>query len=234
MNLISAGRAFRLANIQEDRKADLLFYVTSSTRTPIARLIAISDISIVLPLSETASAISSIYLVAPIIAKPAVAKLKECSVTYRWHRRLGHVGPLILSKTKGFAEGLDGLDTSELTHCVACHFSKAQRTITREQRPIPFGALDEVFVEMAGPIELNILNQRYAVIITDDTTRMRWWFGAIKKDEIPSCLVDWVTFMKTQYGKTVRVCFSDGGSKIQRNSKWHSLGYHSVTDTKLV
>ncbi|KAI0995931.1 hypothetical protein K3495_g12250 [Podosphaera aphanis] len=118
MNLISAGRAFRLANIQEDRKAGLLFHVTSSTRTPIARLIDISDISIVLPLPETASARSSVDLVALIIAKPAVAKLKKCSAADRWHQRLGHVGPLILSKTNGFAKGLDGLDTSELTHCV--------------------------------------------------------------------------------------------------------------------
>ncbi|KAI0991776.1 hypothetical protein K3495_g16411, partial [Podosphaera aphanis] len=52
---------------------------------------------------------------------------------------------------------------------------------------------------------------------------MRWWFGAVKKSEIPARLVEWVTSMKTQYGKTLRVCFSDGGSEIQQNSLWRQM-----------
>lgn len=161
----------------------------------------------------------------PAIAKPAVAKLQKCSTANRWHQRLGHVGPLILSKTKDFAKGLGGLDTSELSHCEACHLSKAQRTITREKRPTPLQALDEVFIDMVGPLEPSIFKQRYAVIITDATTRMRWWFGAVKKDEIPTKLADWVAAMKNQYDKMVRICFSDGGSEIQRNSKWQEIAH---------
>ncbi|KAI0991417.1 hypothetical protein K3495_g16770, partial [Podosphaera aphanis] len=72
-------------------------------------------------------------------------------------------------------------------------------------------------------MESNLLKQSYATIITDATTRMRWWFGTEKKDEIPAQLISWVNFMKNQYGKTIRVCFSDGGSEIQKNSRWQEI-----------
>ncbi|KAI0992912.1 hypothetical protein K3495_g15272, partial [Podosphaera aphanis] len=224
MNLISSGRAYRLTGISEDREKSMLVKLIRGKQIPIAQLVSVNDISIILPLTEdTKFSSPNLNIVAPVIIKPAVAKLKKCSSADRWHQRLGHVGPLILSKTKNFAKGLGGIDTSELTHCEACHLSKAQRTVSREKRPIPFEPLDEAFVDMVGPLQPNIFGHRYAVIITDATTRMRWWFAAKTKDTIPGQLIDWVNSMENQCGKTLRVCFSDGGSEIQQNSKWQEL-----------
>lgn len=156
-------------------------------RIPIARLVSVNDVSIILPLSQTSRAKHScVHLAANSIAKPAVAKLKKYFEADRWHQRLGHVGPLMLSKTKDFAKGLGTLDTSELTHCEGCHLSKAQCSVSREKRPIPLDPLHEVFVDVVEPIEPNLLKQRYANIITDATTRMRSWLGTEKKDEIPA------------------------------------------------
>lgn len=52
---------------------------------------------------------------------------------------------------------------------------------------------------------------------------MRWWFGAGKKDKIPDQLIEWVLAIKNQYGKTIRVCFSDGGTEIQKNTRWNTI-----------
>lgn len=76
-------------------------------------------------------------------------------------------------KINGFAKNLGSLDTGELTYCEACHLSWAQFKLCHEQSPIPFEHLDEVFVDIVGPMELILLNISYVTIIADATTRMR-------------------------------------------------------------
>ncbi|KAI0992353.1 hypothetical protein K3495_g15833 [Podosphaera aphanis] len=93
MNLISAGRVYRLTGISEDREKSMLVKLIRGKQIPIAQLVSVNDISIILPLTEdTKFSSPNLNIVAPVIIKPAVAKLKKCSSADRWHQRLGHVG----------------------------------------------------------------------------------------------------------------------------------------------
>lgn len=47
-------------------------------------------------------------------------------------------------KTAQCSTGLEGIDTSEPRTCETCHLNKAQRFVSREPRPTPNDALDEV------------------------------------------------------------------------------------------
>ncbi|KAF2858510.1 hypothetical protein K470DRAFT_197683, partial [Piedraia hortae CBS 480.64] len=88
--------------------------------------------------------------------------------------RLGHVGTMILSRTKQVAVGLEGLDLSELAHCEPCHLGKAQRVVSRKPQPKPKAPLDKIHVDTVGPVEHDTLQQhRWIFILTDANGRFR-------------------------------------------------------------
>lgn len=95
--------------------------------------------------------------------------------------------------------------------------------MSREKRPMPFEPSEEAFINMIEPLQPSFFGHRHAVIITDATFRIRWWFVAKSKDTIPVQLIDWANSMKTTGRKTLRVCFSDRGSEIQQNSRWQEF-----------
>ena len=149
-------------------------------------------------------------------AAPGVSRIPYAADAHRWHQRLGHTGQQILKKTAQCSLGMEGIDFTELTNCETCHLSKAQRFVSREPRPTPGEPLDEVFVDTIGKLTAAFNSHQYAIILTDAKSRMRWSITTATKDEIVNQLIQWVEFQHHQYGKRVRVVFSDGGSEFTR------------------
>lgn len=151
---------------------------------------------------------------------PGVARVPRTSCTDRWHQRLGHPGQTILKKTAECSFGLEGIDISDLSTCETCHLSKAQRFVSREQRPIPNDPLDEVFVDTVGKVTSSINGHQYILILTDAKTRMRWALPTESKDNIASLLVQWVKDQENQYDKRVRTIFRDGRTEFFRTKTY--------------
>lgn len=210
--IISAGRLERLSNIVADRDSSLLIQKQPNGRTvPIAKLIRKNDVYYIYALDTNSNINFS-----TVVAAPDVARIPYTSSAQRWHQRLGHVGQSILKVTARYVKGLEGIDLGELTTCETCHLSKAQRFVSREQRPIPHVPLDEIFVDTVGKITTATNGHQYAVIITDAKTRMRWAIITQSKDNIVQLLVEWIEFKNSHLGKRIRAIFRNGGTEFLR------------------
>lgn len=93
-------------------------------------------------------------------------------------------------------KGLEGIDLGRLTTCEICHLSKAQRYVFKESRPVPYGPLDKIFIDTVGKVTTATNGHKYAVIITDDKTRMRWALTTQSKDQNASSLLQWIVFQQ--------------------------------------
>lgn len=238
-NIISAGRMERIAKLI--RKNDLLIHNESGS--PFARLAKKGDVYFVKPLHEhttssshqqivSAAAKEQLAIAGPAptlkqqdigtealaklhISAPAYARVDRTTSADLWHERLGHVKDPILKKTAANSIGLEGVDFSELSNCQTCHLSKAQRYVSREPRPTPNEPLDEIHVDMVGPLDAALFTAcTYLVILTDARTRYRWAIMTTKKDHIAPQIRQWIILMEHQYGKRVRIIFRDGGSEF--------------------
>ncbi|KAI0997539.1 hypothetical protein K3495_g10647 [Podosphaera aphanis] len=209
--IISARRQKRIANIHPDYFTNVLIrHVNGSPDQPTARLALINDVYYIRPLLKHQHDLSR------TIAAPGIARIPTTSSAQRWHQRLGHISQHILKKTITHSVGLEGVETAELNTCETCHFSKAQRYVSREPRAIPNEPLDEIFVDTVEKLVTSIDQKQYAVIITDAKTRMRWVLTTNTKDQIADTLVQWIKAMHHQYDKRVRAIFRDGGSEFSK------------------
>jgi hypothetical protein len=213
-SLLSAGRLQRIGGVYQEG-AYLVKRKNGDTKK-IARLVPIHDVLIIRPLINEAHKAQPDS--APLtITAPAVTRLSATTDAQRWHQRLGHVGAKILSKTKALSRGLENVDTTELALCRTCHLSKAQRTVSRDPRPLPSSPLDEVFIDVVGPVEYSVQANRWATVVTDAKTRYRWAFGAPDKSSISIQISQLIRQQQHQYGKIVKLIFSDGGTEIQNS-----------------
>ena len=138
--------------------------------------------------------------------------------TTRWHQRLGHVGNKILSATKALVPGLEQIDTSMLKHCEPCKLARSQRVVSRTPRPAPQSSLDEVHMDVVGPIHPpDIFGCKYILMITDAKSRRRWAICCKLKSHVPQLVKQWTTKTFNQYRKMVKIWFSDRGGEFDNN-----------------
>lgn len=121
---------------------------------------------------------------------PGVARVPKISCTDRWQQRLRHPGQTILKEAECLF-GLEGIDVSDLTTCETCHLSKAQRFVSREQRPIPNDPLDKIYVDIVEKATSSNNSHQYTLILPGAKTRMKWSLPTESKDKIALLLVQW-------------------------------------------
>ena len=212
-SLLSAIRMERIGGMHQEG----LYLISTAEAKPVARLVRINDVLVIKPLTEDCKSRYQVPSIPLTIAAPAVARIPKISDAQRWHQRLGHAGAKILAKTKALSKGLEGIDTSELALCRACHLSKAQRVVSRNSRPLPSSPLDEVFIDVVGPIDASLEGNRYITVVTDAHSRLRWALASVGKATISTDIKQFIRQQEHQYGKLVRLIFSDGGSEIQNS-----------------
>jgi len=94
-----------------------------------------------------------------------------------WHLRLGHRSIQDIRKTAGavISMKLDDPDPTSDFQCHACELSKSHLQINRALRKVPDSALDEISIDVVGPItSIGFNGHRYATLITDRKSRVRW------------------------------------------------------------
>lgn len=128
-----------------------------------------------------------------------------------WHRRLGHPGPRALEHLVQQSEGVKivGLPTVK---CDACGRSKSKRLIKRIPRAILEGPGERVALDFHDYEEGSNTKEKSQMLIMCRVTGILWDFYF--KDNRPArsiirALQIFVTFMKTQFGITVKVIETD-------------------------
>ncbi|CAI7866971.1 unnamed protein product [Closterium sp. NIES-53] len=141
------------------------------------------------------------------------------------HRRMGHVAlPILQQLVKN--EMVAGMhvkgEPDEVLGCPTC----MQATFTR----YPFSSLeatakaslDEVVMDVVGPLKLGAAGAGYFLTIVDVYTRMTWVYVLSKKSDVAETVkTDWLPMVERQEDQLVKAIHTDRGGEFL--SKEYSL-----------
>ncbi|KAJ0435793.1 putative RNA-directed DNA polymerase [Helianthus annuus] len=129
-----------------------------------------------------------------------------------WHTRLGHPSDNVLNVLKHTLN----IETSKETQlCEVCHKAKQHR--------IPFPLSDHVskcvgelvHLDLWGPYKVTSKEGfKYFLTVVDDFSRAIWVYLIKTKDEVIGCIINFYTFLKNQFEKTVKIFRSDNGTEF--------------------
>ncbi|CAI7790992.1 unnamed protein product [Closterium sp. NIES-53] len=152
------------------------------------------------------------------------------------HRRMGHVAlPILQQQVKD--EMVAGIrvkgEPDEVLGCPTCMQAKFTRYPFSSSEATAKAPLDEVVMDVVGPLKLGAAGAEYFLTIVDVYTHMTWVYVLSKKSDVAETVkTDWLPMVERQQDRLVKAIRTDRGgvflSKkfslwLKRNGIRHSL-----------
>lgn len=146
-----------------------------------------------------------------------------------WHSHLGHVSSDIISflnKTGKLAL------TSILPNpsvCAPCQLAKSKRLSFHVDEKRSARILDLVYCDLWGPAPIQSNSGfRFYVIFVDDHSRFTWLYPLHYKFDFFDIYVQFKSFVENQFGTTLKVFHSDGGTEFTKKRVQDHLKLHGI------
>lgn len=131
------------------------------------------------------------------------------------HRRMGHIAKSTI-KTMISKDLLPfTIKPCEDTQCIACIQGKTPRSAISKKSTSPDCKLERLVCDIFGPTPVKSYSGNYYFItFIDDRTNMIFKRNMATKNEASSALDEIISLIRTQYGKTIQVLFSDNAKEL--------------------
>ncbi|KAH8843614.1 hypothetical protein MCOR01_011808 [Pyricularia oryzae] len=133
-----------------------------------------------------------------------------------WHRRLGHIGLLLLKKTAKNADGLPNFDKIRAITCITCIKTTSVRRTNKGALPTPPHILDSIEGDTVT-LKPNPHNKKPVfLLLVDRKSRFRWSIS-LRNKAGPTVLVAIKGFfkaLKATYGRYPTKFHFDGGHEV--------------------
>ncbi|CAI7758145.1 unnamed protein product, partial [Closterium sp. NIES-53] len=152
------------------------------------------------------------------------------------HRRMGHVAlPILQQLVKN--EMVAGIrvkgEPDEVLGCQTCMQAKFTRFPFSSSEATAKAPLDEVVMDVVGPLKLGAAGAEYFLTIVDVYTRMTWVYVLSKKSDVAETVkTDWLPMVERQQDRLVKAIRTDRGGEflskefglwLKKNGIRHSL-----------
>ncbi|CAI7801190.1 unnamed protein product [Closterium sp. NIES-53] len=152
------------------------------------------------------------------------------------HRRMGHVAlPILQQLVKN--EMVAGIrvkgEPDEVLDCPTCMRAKFTCYPFSSSEATAKAPLDEVVMDVVGPLKLGAAGAEYFLTIVDIYTRMTWVYVLSKKSDVAETVkTDWLPMVERQQDRLVKAIRTDGGGEflskefslwLKKNGIRHSL-----------
>ncbi|CAI7881259.1 unnamed protein product [Closterium sp. NIES-53] len=152
------------------------------------------------------------------------------------HRRMGHVAlPILQQLVKN--EMVAGIrvkgEPDEVLGCPTCMQAKFTRYTFSSSETSAKAPLDEVVMDVVGPLKLGAAGAEYFLTIVDVYTRMTWVCVLSKKGDVAETVkTDWLPMVERQQDRLVKAIRTDRGGEflskefslwLKKNGIRHSL-----------
>lgn len=128
------------------------------------------------------------------------------------HQRLGHVSSSVLQKM--FSLKLADV-TNSVSKCTICPYAKQIRLPFRVSTSSSLTSFDLLHMDIWGPYKKDIFDEyKYFLTMVDDYSRMTWVFLLRLKFDVCTILKDFLTYVRTQFNKLVKIVRSDNGTEF--------------------
>ncbi|CAI7889886.1 unnamed protein product, partial [Closterium sp. NIES-54] len=142
------------------------------------------------------------------------------------HRRMGHVAlPILQQLVKN--EMVAGIrvkgEPDEVLGCPTCMQAKFTRYPFSSSEATAKAPLDEVVMDVVGPLKLGAAGAKYFLTIVDVYTRMTWVYVLSKKSDVAETVkTDWLPMVERQQDRLVKAIRTDrrGEFLSQEFSLW--------------
>jgi len=135
-----------------------------------------------------------------------------------WHNRLAHINMKYIQDTiaKEAAYGIDPKDLREGFDCDNCHFGKeARKPFPEIQAKRNSSPGEMLHSDLSGKMPTSSLGgANYFMVIKDDCTGFRAVYFLQTKSQTKDCIQEFINFMETQTGNTVKSFRSDNGTEF--------------------
>ncbi|CAI7915764.1 unnamed protein product [Closterium sp. NIES-54] len=120
------------------------------------------------------------------------------------HRRMGHVAGI---RVKG--------EPNEVLGCPTCMQAKFTRFPFSSSEATAKAPLDEVVMDVVGPLKLGAAGAEYFLTIVDVYTRMTWVYVLSKKSDVAETVkTDWLPMVERQQDRLVKAIRTDRGGEF--------------------
>ncbi|CAI7882311.1 unnamed protein product [Closterium sp. NIES-53] len=152
------------------------------------------------------------------------------------HGRMGHVAlPILQQLVKN--EMVAGIrvkgEPDEVLGCPTCMQAKFTRYPFSSSEATAKAPLDEVVMDVVGPLKLGAAGAEYFLTIVDVNTRMTWVYVLSKKSDVAEMVkTDWLPMVERQQDRLVKAIRTDRGGEflskecslwVKKNGIRHSL-----------
>ncbi|CAI7750839.1 unnamed protein product, partial [Closterium sp. NIES-54] len=152
------------------------------------------------------------------------------------HRRMGHVAlPILQQLVK--SEMVAGIrvkgEPDQVLGCPTCMQAKFTRYPFSSSEATAKAPLDEVVMDVVGPLKLGAAGAEYFLTIVDVYTRMTWVYVLSKKSDVAETVkTDWLPMVERQQDRLVKAIRTDRGGEflskefslwLKKNGIRHSL-----------
>ncbi|CAI7809948.1 unnamed protein product [Closterium sp. NIES-53] len=152
------------------------------------------------------------------------------------HRRMGHVAlPILQQLVKN--EMVAGIhvkgEPDEVLGCPTCMQAKFTRYPFSSSEATAKAPLDQVVMDVEGPLKLGAAGAEYFLTIVDVYTRMTWVYMLSKKSDVAETVkTDWLPMVERQQDRLVKAIRTDRGGEflskefslwLKKNGISHSL-----------
>ncbi|CAI7883822.1 unnamed protein product [Closterium sp. NIES-54] len=142
------------------------------------------------------------------------------------HRRMGHVAlPILQQLVKN--EMVAGIrvkgEPDEVLGCPTCMQAKFTRYPFSSSEATAKAPLDEVVMDVVGPLKLGAARAEYFLTIVDVYTRMTWVYLLSKKSDVAETVkTDWLPMVERQQDRLVKAIRTDRGGEFlsKESSLW--------------
>ncbi|CAI7772304.1 unnamed protein product [Closterium sp. NIES-53] len=134
------------------------------------------------------------------------------------HRRMGHVAlPILQQLVK--SEMVAGIrvkgEPDEVLGCPTCMQAKFTNYPFSSSEAMAKAPLDEVVMDVVGPLNLGAAGAEYFLTIVDVYTRMTWVYVLSKKSDVAETVkTDWLPMVERQQDRLVKAIRTDRGGEF--------------------
>ncbi|GJP41660.1 hypothetical protein CLOM_g1303 [Closterium sp. NIES-68] len=134
------------------------------------------------------------------------------------HRRMGHVALPILQQIvkQDMVSGIRVKgEPNEVLGCPTCMQAKFTRYPFHSSETTAKAPLDEVVMDVVGPLKLGAAGAEYFLTIVDVYTRMTWVYVLPKKSDVAETVkTDWLPMVERQQDRLVKAIRTDRGGEF--------------------
>jgi len=139
-----------------------------------------------------------------------------------WHFRLGHPRNKVIEQIYTNFPYVQSVDNSI---CDICHYAKHHKCPLPRSATTFVAIFDLIHVDIWGPMSVMLVHgHKYFLSIVDDLSKHTWTFMMHSKGETRSLLRNFITYVKIQYGKDIKIIRFDNGSEFSYTNLCNHYG----------